>query len=360
MLAYDVDKSRNRSPSTTATLRSPFVDLSCTSEIKPYRLQNALRIKARLHTPTRKNRREPYALKTISTPMRLRRADKIFIASVLVPVFAHFLFFFAGPVVLSFVTSFTSWAIKGAPRFVGVANYERLLHDATFHRALLNTFLFTLYFVPPMLATSLGLALLVNAQSRAAAVFKTLYFLPVVTSFVVFALIFGWIFQAGPNSLANKFIGIFHIPAQSWLQNEHQSLPLLALLGILKGAGWNMVYFIGGLQAIPDTFYEAARVDGASRWVIFRRITLPLLRPTIYFVLVLTTIGAFQVFDSAYVLTAGGPALSTTTIVYFIYEAGFESFQMGYASASAYVLLALVVLVTWLQKRYLGAAADWY
>ncbi|MGI8905383.1 MAG: carbohydrate ABC transporter permease [Candidatus Sumerlaeaceae bacterium] len=273
---------------------------------------------------------------------------------------AHFVFFHVAPVVLSFFISFTEWKIKGDPLWIGLANYRQLVHDTVFRRALLNTALFTVYFVPPMLAASLALALLVNHQTRAAALFKTAYFLPVVTSFVVFALIFGWIFQAGPNSLANKALGQVGIRPQSWLQNEHQALPLLALLGILKGAGWNMVYFLAGLQAIPDTFYEAARVDGASRFAIFRRITLPLLRPTIYFVLVLTTIGAFQVFDSAYVLTGGGPAYATTTIVYFIYTQGFESFQMGYASASAYVLLLLVLLVTWIQKRYLGAVGDWY
>lgn len=291
---------------------------------------------------------------------RLRRAEKLFIAAVLIPVFAHFIFFHFTPVVLSFFISFTEWKIKGAPHWIGVSNYRQLLHDTIFARALFNTFLFTIYFVPPMIVASLGLALLVNRQTRAAAMFKTVYFLPVVTSFVVFALIFGWIFQAGPSAFANKLLVQFHIRPQSWFQSQHQALPLLALLGILKGAGWNMVYFLAGLQAIPDSFYEAARVDGASRWAIFQRVTLPLLRPTIYFVLVLTTIGAFQVFDSAYVLTGGGPAYATTTIVYFIYNAGFESFQMGYASASAYVLLILVLGVTWIQKRYLGATADWY
>jgi ABC-type sugar transport system permease subunit len=121
-----------------------------------------------------------------------------------------------------------------------------------------------------------------------------------------------------------------------------------------------MIYFIAGLQGIPDTFYEAARIDGANRRQVFRNVTLPLLRPTLYFVSVLTTIGAFQVFDSAFLLTQGGPNRATTTIVYFVYQAGFEQFRMGYASASAYVLLVLVFVVTYIQKRWLGKPADWY
>lgn len=273
---------------------------------------------------------------------------------------AHFFMFHVTPVLMSFVISFTDWQIKGTPEWVGVDNYRELIHDSDFVRALINTGLFTFFFVPPMLILSLALALLVNQKTRAAGFFKGAYFLPVVTSFVVFALIFAWIFQAGPNSLANKTVTAVGIPPQSWLQNPNQALPLLALLGVLKGAGWNMVYFLAGLQAIPDVFYEAAKVDGANRLTVFRRITLPLLRPTLYFVSVLTTIGAFQVFESAYIVTQGGPANATTTLVYFIYTAGFESFRMGYASSAAYVLLALVLLVTWVQKRYLGAPAEWY
>lgn len=273
---------------------------------------------------------------------------------------AHFLVFHAAPLALSFVLSFSEWSIRGTPDWIGIANYLELFEDEDFRRALFNTALFTLFFVPPMLVVSLGLALLVNRQTRAAAIFKAAYFLPVVTSFVVFALIFAWIFQAGSNSMANQIMAVIGLPPQAWLQNPQQALPLLAVLGILKGAGWNMVYFLAGLQAIPDVYYEAARVDGSGRVHTFRRITLPLLRPTIYFVTVLATIGAFQVFESAYVITQGGPAGATTTLVYFIYTAGFESFRMGYASAAAYVLLLLVLVITWLQKRYLGAPADWY
>lgn len=273
---------------------------------------------------------------------------------------AHFTVFYVTPILFSLRISFSDWQIRGIPKWIGLKNYIELFSDAVFRRALLNTALFTLFFVPPMLALSLGLALHVNRHSRAASLFKGAYFLPVVTSFVVFAIIFQWIFQAGPNSLANKAITAVGIPQQAWLQNPRSALPMLALLGVLKGAGWNMVYFIAGLQAIPETYYEAARVDGASPTLMFRRITLPLLRPTLFFVTILTTIGAFQVFDLAYLLTLGGPARATTTIVYFIYEMGFENFRMGYASAAAYILLAMVLLVTWIQKRYLGAPAEWY
>lgn len=291
---------------------------------------------------------------------RLSRSEKIFIAVVMGPAFLHFLVFTAVPLLFSFALSFTEWQMLTVPKVVGLANYTELLGDPLFRTAVWNTFLFTLLYVPPMLVLPLMLAILVNKPTKAAAFFKTIYFLPVVTSFVVLAMIFEWIFQAEPSSLANLAVRGVGLPAQAWLQDSQQALPLLALLGILKGAAWNMIYFLAGLQAIPDVFYEAAKVDGASRWLTFRRITLPLLRPTTYFVCVLTTIGAFQVFDAAYLLTQGGPGDATTTIVYYIYVAGFESFRMGYASASAFVLLALVLVVTLIQKRWLGRPADWY
>lgn len=299
--------------------------------------------------------------KTNAVPhKRLSRAEKIFIAVVLGPALLHFLVFQVVPLLFSFALSFTEWQMLKPPRFVALQNYRELLGDRLFWTSLRNTFLFTLFYVPPMLAVPLGLAMLVNRPTRAAAFFKTVYFLPVVTSFVVLAMIFEWIFQAEPSSLANMAVRSVGIPAQSWLQDSGQALPLLALLGILKGAAWNMIYFLAGLQAIPEAFYEAARVDGAGPWRTFRCVTLPLLRPTTYFVSVLTTIGAFQVFDAAYLLTQGGPGDATMTIVYYIYVAGFESFRMGYASASAFVLLALVLAVTWIQKRWLGRPADWY
>lgn len=291
---------------------------------------------------------------------RLTGPERRFVFIVLAPALLHFAVFTILPVLAGFSLSFHQWTLLGVPAWIGLQNYVHLFQDPVFIKALKNTFLFTLMYVPPMLVFSLGLAILVNRPGKASSFFKNLYFLPVVTSFVVFALVFRTIFQADPGSIANQLVGVLGIHSQGWLQDEQQALPLLALLGVLKGVAWNMVYFLAGLQAIPDSFYEAAHVDGAGRWRIFRSITLPLLRPTLYFVTVLTTIGAFQVFDSAYILTQGGPAYATTTIVYFIYQAGFENFQMGYASASAFVLLAMVIVVAWVQKRSLGRPADWY
>lgn len=286
--------------------------------------------------------------------------EKWFIALTVGPALAHFCVFTLAPVLFSLLLSFYDWSVLSVPKAVGIANYVELFRDQIFIKSLLNTLVFTALYVPAMIIVSLGLAILVNRPTRAARFFRSVYFLPVVTSFVVFAVIFKWVFQADAASFANTLMKSVGLQPQSWLQDEHLALPMLALLGLLKGTAWNMVYFLAGLQGIPDTFYEAARVDGAGRSATFRKITLPLLRPTMFFVLVLTTIGAFQVFDSAYLLTKGGPAYATTTIVYYVYSAGFESFRMGYASAAAYVLLAMVLVVTWVQKRYLGAAADWY
>jgi len=291
---------------------------------------------------------------------KLSSADRRFLLTVLVPALALFMAFTFLPVVLSFILSFTQWELMGTPRFIGFRNYIELYSDQVFRTALVNTLLFAIMYVPPMILISLALALLVNRETPAAKFFRTVYFLPVVTSFVVFALIFEWIFKGEAESLANSVVGLFGIGPQSWLQDKKQALPLLALLGILKGAAWNMIYFLAGLKGIPDVFYEAAAIDGAGRWKTFRNVTLPLLRPTTYFVVVLTTIGAFQVFDSAYLLTQGGPANATTTIVYFVYQVGFENFRMGYASASAYALLVMVLVISWVQNRYMGKSEDLY
>lgn len=291
---------------------------------------------------------------------KLSSTDRKFIITVMIPSVALFLAFTFIPVIMSFIISFSQWELMGTPRFIGLRNYMELVQDDVFRVSIVNTILFTLMYVPPMIAISLGLALLVNRETRGAKFFRTVYFLPVVTSFVVFALIFEWIFKGNANSLSNRMLSGLGIPPQAWLQDADQALPLLALLGILKGCAWNMVYFLAGLKGIPDVFYEAASIDGAGRWKTFRNVTLPLLRPTTYFVVVLTTIGAFQVFDSAYLLTQGGPANATNTIVYFIYQMGFENFRMGYASASAYALLLLVLLVSWTQNRFLGKETDWY
>ena len=294
------------------------------------------------------------------TRKKLNSADRNFLVIVLLPAILLFVAFTLLPVLMSLVLSFTQWELQGVPRFIALRNYIELYYDPLFRTALFNTLIFSLMYVPPMIALSLGLALLVNRETRSAKFFQTVYFLPVVTSFVVFALIFEWIFMGDAASLANSIVGLFGIPPQTWLQNPDQALALLAVLGILKGAAWNMVYFLAGLKGIPDVFYEAAAIDGAGRWKTFRNVTLPLLRPTMYFVVVLTTIGAFQVFDSAYLLTQGGPINSTTTIVFFIYQMGFENFRMGYASASAYALLVLVLAISWVQNRYLGKDSDWY
>jgi ABC-type sugar transport system permease subunit len=290
----------------------------------------------------------------------LSASDKWFIAITVLPALAHFGFFTFLPVLFSLALSFTHWTILGSPEFVGIANYIELYRDPHFLRSLINTIVFAIIYVPLMLGLPLMMALLVNRESRVARFFRGVYFLPVVTSFVVFAIIFKWIFQADSDSMANLIMRGLGLRSRAWLQDPQLALPLLAVLGVLKGAAWNMVYFLAGLQAIPDVLLEAARVDGAGRFSSFRRITLPLLKPTMFFVCVLTTIGAFQVFDSAYLLTRGGPAYATTTIVYYVYTQGFESFRMGYASASAYVLLLLVLAITFIQKRYLGDASDWY
>src|SRR5690606_37939758 len=221
---------------------------------------------------------------------------------------------------------------------VGVENYAEILtQDRNFRRALINTAYYTAGHVPLTMAAGLGLALLVNRQFRGRSFFRTLYFLPHVTPHVAAAIVFIYILNSDWGVL-NWFLSRLGLPTPNWLGSPQWAMPSVILYSIWKGMGYHMLIYLAGLQSIPGELKEAAQIDGAGRWQIFRHVTWPLLTPTTFFLLTLSIIGSFKVFTSVYIMTGGGPAGATSVLVYRIYQHAFEFFEMGYASAMAYIL----------------------
>lgn len=256
----------------------------------------------------------------------------------------------------SFVLSFHDWEILGEKEFIGLDNYREVLADADFREALGHTVYFVIGTVAPTMIIGLGLALLLNSQIRGLGLFRTAYYLPTLTPLVIAALLWTWVYNAD-FGLANFYLqklGIIDQPVL-WLANRATAMPAVIVMNIWVGAGFSMLVYLAGLQAVPQELYEAAEVDGAGSWTKFRRITVPLLAPTTFFLLVINTIGATKNFTSIFVMTNGGPPGpngATTTVVFYIYTQAFRFFKMGYASALAYTLFALLFGISYLQFRW--------
>jgi multiple sugar transport system permease protein len=245
--------------------------------------------------------------------------------------------------------SFHQWDVLNPEKpYVGLQNYRELRSDAYFRQAVKNTAYFTLGTVPLSVVFGLLIALLLNRQIRGRAVFRTLFYLPVVTPLIVSGLIWKWVLD-GDFGLLNYYIGKIGISPQLWLSNPSLAMPSVIMVSVWATVGFTMLVYLAGLQAIPQEYYEAAAVDGAGGWKQFRHITLPLLAPSTFFVTVYLIISSFQVFDQIFVMTNGGPLRATTTVVYYIWQAGFQQFTMGYASAMAYALFAIIFVFTIIQ-----------
>jgi multiple sugar transport system permease protein len=248
--------------------------------------------------------------------------------------------------------SFHDWNIlKDEMRFVGLANYRAVVSDGDFRGALGTTVLYVATTVPIGMAISLALALLLDDRLRAAGLFRTIVFTPVVTSSVAAGIVFVWMLNEdrGVVNAALRWVGL---PGPPWLQSTTWALPSVVVMTLWKQAGYNMVLFLAGLQGIPATYYEAAAIDGARPgWQTFRHVTWPQLWPTTFFVLVVSSIQAFRAFEPMYVMTRGGPVGSTTTLVYYIFDKAFRFGNMGQAAAVSVLMLVVVLAVTWLQFR---------
>jgi multiple sugar transport system permease protein len=269
-----------------------------------------------------------------------------FLAPSLVPLFA----FLIGPMLSSIGLSFLSWNLLSPAHWVGLANYRTLIHDGAFHAALWHTVYFILGYLPLTFLGGLGLALALNQGLRAISWVRTIYFLPVVTSWVVVALVWKWLLNP-QFGIVNRVLGLFGIAGPGWWLDPHWAMPSIILASAWKDLGFTMVIFLAGLQAIPEDYYEAAALDGAGRLSRFRNVTLPLLTPAIFFVVVITLINNFQVFDQVQVMTQGGPAGSTTVVVQQIVQNAFSYGRMGYAAAMSWVLFAVILLITATQMR---------
>ncbi len=268
----------------------------------------------------------------------------------LLPNLLGFLVLTVIPIVGSFGLSFYDWRLLDAPTAVGLRNYADLLHDDLFWKALLNTAYFVFVKVPITVVFSLLLAVVLNRRLAGVTFFRVVAFVPVVCSSVSVALIWQPLLDTGMG-LVNRILGLARIPPVPWLTSIQWAMPSVIMVAEWKEVGYFMVIFLAGLQAIPSVYYEAGRIDGAGPWQEFLRITVPLISPTTFFIVVTSIIGSFQVFDITTVLTQGGPGNATNTLVMYIYQAGFRFFRMGFASAMAYMLFAIVFVFTLLQQR---------
>lgn len=271
----------------------------------------------------------------------------------LMPVVVILLCFQVIPIIYSFFVSFFQWDLIGPAEYVGIGNYQRLFDDPLFYRSIANTLWYALISVPLSIGLSLGIALLLNNPISYIGVYRTIYFIPVITSINAVAIVWNFIYHP-EFGLLNSILDMFGIGAQTWLQDPFWALPCIIFMSVWKGLGYNVIIFLAGLQNIPSHLYEAAKIDGASRWQQFRHITWPLLSPTTFFIFVISTIGSFQVFAQIYMMTPrGGPLKSTMVIVYYLYQKAFEQFEFGYALAAAFVLFMMIFSITLFNKLYL-------
>lgn len=274
----------------------------------------------------------------------------------ILPNFAGFLLFALLPVLASLGISLTDWNIAGQFHFTGLENYrEMFAGDPKFYTILWNTFYFTLLYVPLVLVISLALALLVNRAFKAVIVFRFVYFLPVVTSAVAASMVFQWIYNK-EFGLLNYILDLFGGPKVAWLTDKYMVMLSVVIVNLWKNAGKLMVIYLAGLQGIPRHLYEAAEIDGANSFHKFFKITLPMISPTTFFILVTSLIDSFQVFEIVFTLTGGGPLDATRTLVTYIYDMSFTRFRMGYACSLSIVLFVIIFAFTLvqfgLQKRW--------
>jgi multiple sugar transport system permease protein len=249
--------------------------------------------------------------------------------------------------------TFHEWSIIEPEKpFVGLQNYKDLIEDERFRRSVINTFYFTGAAVPLGMIVGLSIALLLNQPLRGRWFFRTAYYLPAITPFVVSAIIWKWLYN-GDFGLFNYYLlktNLIHEPL-SWLSDQHLAMPSVILMTVWTAVGFSMVVYLAGLQSIPEELYEAAKVDGAGTWARFRHVTLPGLLPSTVFLLVIQIIFNMQIFTQIFVMTRGGPIDRTTTVLFYVYEAAFQFYEMGYASTIAFALFLMLLVFTALQLR---------
>jgi multiple sugar transport system permease protein len=273
------------------------------------------------------------------------------------PALLLFIVFVLLPMVFGIWLSLLEWDVLSPPRFVGLNNYEELLANPRFRFSIWVTILYTIGSVPVGIVLSMLCALALNQNIRFRTFFRSVLVLPTVTSLVAVGLLWRFIFSS-EYGIVNYILALLEVSPVPWLAQSPWALISVMVVDIWRHLGYNMVIILAGLQAIPSEVFEAAKIDGASSWQRFRYVTVPLLRPTLLFVSVISIISSFRSFDHIYVMTNGGPGDDTTVWVVYLYQEAFQFFRMGLASAAAYVLFALLLLLTFVQMRLFDKETD--
>lgn len=273
------------------------------------------------------------------------------------PVILGLGIFYMAPAAVSFYLSLTQWDGLSTPSFIGLSNFAELSKDPVFLRSLTNTLLYTIGTVPLTCAFAVVLAVLLNTSIKGMVVYRTIYFIPVITMPIAVGMVWRWLYNS-EFGLINYVLGALHLPQPNWLFDENIALLSIILISVWSGIGYSAVILLAGLQGISPSYYEAASLDGASKIYQFFKITLPLLGPSLFFVTVISFINSFQVFDLIYIMVGRNDSMldATRSIVYGIWENGFKFFNMGYASAQAFVLFVIILIFTivqmYLQKKW--------
>jgi multiple sugar transport system permease protein len=294
----------------------------------------------------------PKVQKTAAQTTRNYRWQEAFWAYLFIaPSMLAVLVFTLAPVLTVLGISFTNWSILAKPEFIGIDNYSKLINDPLIGKVLWNTIFYTGVSVPLNLILSLAFAAALNQKVKGLALYRTAYFLPVISASVAVSVIWMWLLDSN-NGLINNLLISMHITPVNWLTDPKWAMLAIIIVSVWRGIGWNMIIFLAALQDVPEDLYDAARIDGAGGLSIFRHITLPIISPAIFFVTIMGVIGSFQGFDLVYNMTPnGGPDHSTTVIGYYIWQQAFRYSRMGYGAALAYVLFLMILIITLIQWR---------
>ncbi|OME82100.1 sugar ABC transporter permease [Paenibacillus sp. FSL A5-0031] len=269
----------------------------------------------------------------------------------ILPIVAGYIIFLFGPIVYAFMMSFTNWSLFGNTAYIGLDNYIYAMRDdPVFWDTVVNTVYFSAGLVPLNIVLSLLLAMLLKRKIWGIGLFRTAIFTPVVVSLVVWGIVWKFIFSTD-GGLVNLLIRTFGGTEIAWLFSETWTMPTVIVVSALKGVGMNMVIFLAALHDVPKDYYEASKIDGASRWETFKSITLPMITPAVFMVTIITVIGSLKVFGQIYVMTGGGPGTSTYVMVFYIFKQAFRSYEFGYASALAFILFSIILVLTLIQWK---------
>jgi multiple sugar transport system permease protein len=271
----------------------------------------------------------------------------------LLPAFTIIAMFHVFPIGFAFIMSLYKTGIRDYFReFIGLANYKVVLSDEAFWSSIVHTVYYVVGTVPVSIFLSLFIAILLNQRIKGQEIYRVIYFVPVVTSVVAISLVWKYIYMV--DGVFNKMLSFVGIAGPDWLGTTTWAMPAVIIMSIWKGLGYNVVIFLAGLQNVPMSLYDAAKIDGANRWQQFWNVTWPMISPTTFFVLIMATISSFQVFAQVFIMTGGGPLKSTTVVLYELYEKAYGQHKMGEASAIAFIIFTIIIFFTILQKKFVG------